>query len=272
MPHPLRSIRPGPTPASPKAGFGRLMLAGDVGNQKIDGTLRVEEHLVDLRIIKHSGANADYRALERVCLGAVEAIANMSQMTVTGMSITETTDSPQHKQHWLAEQALAWSGLPVVTLRPTGFIETFFVQIAANGVRENDELILPLGNAKTSPIAAVDVARVVTKILNNPAPHIGQIYNLTDPESADINRYAGYFSEALGRTIRYRSVPVSAVSEKLRQLGIPEHVVKHIAVLAELHGQGRFDRMTDDVFKLTGQKPMSMREFVKEHAALFSKS
>ena len=29
------------------------------------------------------------------------------------MSITESTDSPQHKLHWLAEQALSWSGLPV---------------------------------------------------------------------------------------------------------------------------------------------------------------
>ena len=40
----------------------------------------------------------------------VEAFVNMSQMTVTQMSINETTDSPQHKLHWLAEQALAWSG------------------------------------------------------------------------------------------------------------------------------------------------------------------
>jgi hypothetical protein len=34
------------------------------------------------------------------------------QMTVAQMSITETTASPQHKLHWLAEQALNWSGLP----------------------------------------------------------------------------------------------------------------------------------------------------------------
>ena len=45
----------------------------------------------------------------------VEAFVNMSQMTVTQMSISETTDSPQHKLHWLSEQALSWSGLPVVT-------------------------------------------------------------------------------------------------------------------------------------------------------------
>src|SRR5882672_714768 len=60
----------------------------------------------------------------------VEAFVNMSQMTVTQMSISETTDSPQHKLHWLAEQALSWSGLPVVTVRPTVFLEGFFLLLA----------------------------------------------------------------------------------------------------------------------------------------------
>lgn len=36
----------------------------------------------------------------------VKAFINMSQMTVSQMSITETTPSPQHKLHWLAEEAL----------------------------------------------------------------------------------------------------------------------------------------------------------------------
>src|SRR5215468_4945400 len=42
------------------------------------------------------------------------ALVNMSQMTVSQMSIHNTTPSPQQRQHWLGEQALAWSGLPVV--------------------------------------------------------------------------------------------------------------------------------------------------------------
>jgi uncharacterized protein YbjT (DUF2867 family) len=33
----------------------------------------------------------------------VKAFINMSQMTVSQMSITETTPSPQHKLHWLAD-------------------------------------------------------------------------------------------------------------------------------------------------------------------------
>jgi uncharacterized protein YbjT (DUF2867 family) len=202
----------------------------------------------------------------------VEAFVNMSQMTVTQMSITETTESPQHKLHWLAEQALAWSGLPVVTVRPTVFLEGFFLRLAAAGVRDSDELALPLGNSKTSPVSAVDVARAVSEILDDPAPHIGQVYNLTGFESADLDHYAHIFSEALGRTIRYRNVPLSAWTDTLRGVGVPAHLVNHLAVMAELHVQGRYDRMTDDVFKLTGKTPTSLYDFVKLHAAEFTLS
>jgi uncharacterized protein YbjT (DUF2867 family) len=47
-------------------------------------------------------------------------------MTVSQMSIQNTTPSHQQRQHWLGEQALAWSGLPIVTIRPTMFLDSFF--------------------------------------------------------------------------------------------------------------------------------------------------
>ncbi|CAB3744494.1 NAD(P)H azoreductase [Paraburkholderia sediminicola] len=201
----------------------------------------------------------------------IEALVNMSQMTVTEMSITETTNSPQHKLHWLAEQVLAWSGLPVVTVRPTVFLEGFFLRLADAGVRDRDELVLPLGSSRTSPISAVDVARAVSVILDDPAPHIGHVYNLTGPESADLEHYARAFSDALGRTIHYRDVPLSAWTNTLREVGVPTHLVDHLAVMAELHTQGRYDRMTDDLFKLTGKAPTNMHEFVTLHAAEFTR-
>ena len=201
----------------------------------------------------------------------VEAFVNMSQMTVTQMSITETTDSPQHKLHWLAEQALAWSGLPVVTVRPTVFLEGFFLRLAAAGVRESNELALPLGSSRTSPVSAVDVAHAVSVILDDPVPHIGHVYNLTGLESADLDHYARAFSEALGRTIRYRNVPLSEWSDKLREFGVATHLINHLAVMAALHAQGRYDRMTDDLFKLTGRTPTSVHDFVKLHATEFKR-
>lgn len=201
----------------------------------------------------------------------VEAFVNMSQMTVSQMSINETTDSPQHKLHWLSEQVLNWSGLPVITVRPTVFLEGFFLQLAADSVRDSDELALPLGSSKTSPISAIDVARAVAVILADPAPHIGQAYNLTGFESADLDHYARVFSQALGRPIRYQNVPLAGWTAKLRELGVSTHLLNHLAVMADLHSQGRYDRMTDDLFRLTGQAPMSMYDFVKSHTTDFTR-
>ena len=199
----------------------------------------------------------------------VEAFVNMSQMTISQMSISETTDSPQHKLHWLSEQALSWSGLPVVTVRPTVFLEGFFLQIAGPGVRASDTLALPFGDGKTSPISAVDVARAVAVILDDPRPHVGQIYDLTGPESADLDHYARVFSEVLGKPIRYRDIPTTAWSEGLRQGKFPEYVVRHLSAMAELTRQGRYDRMTDTMYKLTGKAPINMHDFVKLHIGDF---
>src|SRR6478672_10108729 len=77
----------------------------------------------------------------------VNALVNMSQMTVSGMSIQNTTPSHQQRQHWLSEQALAWSGLPVVTIRPTIFLESF-LPLAAPSVRNGDRIELPFGRGK----------------------------------------------------------------------------------------------------------------------------
>ena len=79
------------------------------------------------------------------------------------------------------------------------------------------------------------------------------------------------FSEALGRTIRYRDVPPGDWSAKLLEAGVPAHVVKHLSVMTELNKQGRYDRMTDDLLELTGQKPISMYDFVKLHQAEFAR-
>ena len=106
-------------------------------------------------------------------------------------------------------------------------------------------------------------------ILDDPAPHIGQIYDLTGPASADLDHYARVFSEALGRPIRYRDVPLPAWSEGLRQARFPEHLVRHLSAMAELTWQGRYDRMTDTLYKLTGEAPMNMRDFVKLHVPEF---
>lgn len=202
----------------------------------------------------------------------VKAFVNMSQMTVSQMSITETTPSPQHKLHWLAEQALNWSGLPVVHVRPTMFMEGFFRQMCAPLLKRSNVISLPMGDGKTSPICAEDVARAVAAILTNPAPHIGHIYNLAGPHSETMTYYAAEFSEALGRTITYEDIAPGPWRERLVNWGLPLHLIDHLTALGELNRQNRFDRASDDMLKLTDTPAMSLREFVRRNASAYDLS
>ncbi len=183
----------------------------------------------------------------------VKAFINMSQMTVSQMSITETTSSPQHKLHWLAEQTLKWSGLPVVHMRPTVFLEGFFLTLTPDSVRQSNQIRLPFGEGKT-----------------NPQPHIGKIYHLTGPQSENMHFFAQEYSKALGRTITFQDIPVEPWRDELLKRGWPVHVVNHLAAMGDLHRAGRFDRMSDDVLTLTGQRPLSVQEFVRKNAAAFT--
>ena len=202
----------------------------------------------------------------------VKAFINMSQMTLAQMSITETTASPQHKLHWLAEQALSWSGLPIVHVRPTVFLDGFFLLFTSDSVKHSDQIRLPFGEGKTSPNAAEDVARVVAALLANPQPHICQIYHLTGPQSENMHFYAQEYSKALGRTITFQDIPVEPWRDALLKRGLPVHLVNHLATMADLHRAGRYGRMSNDVLALTRHAPLSLQEFVRKHAATFTAS
>src|SRR5262245_53415988 len=199
----------------------------------------------------------------------VSALVNMSQMTVSQMSIQNTTSSSQQRQHWLSEQALAWSGLPVVTIRPTVFLEGFFLPLTAPSVRDRGRIELPFGRGKTSPVATADVARVVAGVLADPGPHLGRIYELTGPRSQDMDGVAREYSDALNREVTYSDIPPEEWERELKRAGLPEHLTHHLMTMAELNRANRYDRLADGVERLTGRPAMSVREFVSVHAEEF---
>ncbi|HWU37547.1 MAG TPA: NAD(P)H-binding protein, partial [Candidatus Acidoferrum sp.] len=143
--------------------------------------------------------------------GDLEVFVNISQMTVSQMSLYNMTDSPQQRQHWLAEQVLNWSGLPVVHLRPTVFLQNpFFLAWAAESITRDGTIRLPFGTGRTSPVDSRDVAEVAAVILANPTTHLGKVYELTGPRSQDMQGLAAEYSAALGLTITYVDVPFEA--------------------------------------------------------------
>lgn len=199
----------------------------------------------------------------------VAALVSMSQMTVSEMSLENTTSSPQQRQHWLSEQVLAWSGLPVVTIRPTVFLEGFFLPLTSTSVRDRNRIELPFGRGKTSPVATSDVAKVIAAVLADPEPHLGKVLELTGPRSQDLDGVAREYSAALQREIKYVDIPLEDWERALTKAGLQEHLIRHLVTMAKLNRAGRYDRLTDGVARLTGRPAVGVREFVSSHAKEF---
>ncbi|WP_327365484.1 NmrA family NAD(P)-binding protein [Streptomyces sp. NBC_01217] len=196
--------------------------------------------------------------------GGLDCLVSISQMTVSQMTATSTSESHQQRLHWLSEQVLNWSGLPVVHVRPTMFLDNpLFTTLAARSIQENGTLALPFGTGRTSPVSSADVARVVVTVLRDPAPHLGHVYELTGPRTLDMNGVAEEFSRGLGRPVSYVDVPPDQwTASVLSEAGLSPHTRQHIETMARLHRENRYDRATHDVERLTGQPAQTIESFV----------
>jgi hypothetical protein len=52
-------------------------------------------------------------------------------------------------------------------------------------------------------------------------------------------------------------------------MGLPPHTEQHVATMARLHRDNRYDRTTDGVERLTGIPPQSIEAFVAAHRTLY---
>jgi NAD(P)H dehydrogenase (quinone) len=200
--------------------------------------------------------------------GDLEALVNMSQMTVSQMSLTSRSESAQQRLHWLGEQVLDWSALPVVHVRPTMFLQSL-VPLTAESIARDGTIRLPFGDGRTSPVDTSDVADVIAAVLADPRAHLGHVYELTGARSQTLHELAADLAKGLGRPIRYVDVPREPWEEDLRRRGLPDHLVEHLTTMARLHAQNRYDRLTGDVERITGHAPTTATEFAARHASQF---
>ena len=205
-------------------------------------------------------------------VGHLDALVSLSQMTVSQMDALSMSESHHQRTHWLSEQVLNWSGLPVVHVRPTLFLDNpLFTTVAARSIADSGTIRLPFGTGRTSPIAVNDVARVVSTIVTDPGPYIGRVFELTGLRSQDMNGVAEEYARALSRPVSYVDIAADAWAKQvLAAASLGPYVDEHLLTVARLHRENRYDRMTSTVEEITGRPAASVEEFVRQHIDLFA--
>lgn len=191
----------------------------------------------------------------------VSAVVNLSQR-----SADRHSNSSSSKDHYVAEQLLNHSGLNVIHLRPTYFLEWLFYPWQLPLFLGQGVIRMPAGKGRHAPIGAEDQARVIAALLKNPDEHFGQTYPLFGPAEIDHHQMAAELSAALGRKIVFEDVSIGEYCDNIAAMGVPAYVVEHLRAAFDDYQRGVMSGMNDNVERLTGQKPMSVAQFARAHA------
>jgi uncharacterized protein YbjT (DUF2867 family) len=205
-------------------------------------------------------------------VGDLEALVAISQMTASQMDALSLSESHHQRMHWLSEQILNWSGLPVVHVRPTLFLDNpLFTTVAAPPLPTAAPSGCPSG--PVAPRRSRPTTSRGSPLLSWPAPgpYIGRVLELTGPRSQDINGIAEEYARALSRPVTYVDIPPETWARQvLAAAGLGPYVEEHLLTVARLHRENRYDRMTTTVQEITGRPAESVEEFVTRHRDLFA--
>lgn len=193
----------------------------------------------------------------------VAHIVNMSQRTARRYS-------PSHaaQNHWISERMFDNSGIPITHLRPTLFAEWLYY--FSSEIKQNSRLITPFDAARYAPIAGEDIGRVIAAVIADPAAHLGETYDLYGPEELTQMEVAQILSEELARKIEYVPLDTMSFEGVLKAKDFDPHFTQHVQGITKDFNSGISAGMNENVEKITGQRPMSIREYIRKNSFLFS--
>ena len=190
---------------------------------------------------------------------------------VSGSRFFILSDSPSviGRGHYAIERRLRESGIKWVILRPGFFMQNTFGQ--ATSIKNDSKIVLPF--PADLPFAFIDVrdtGAVGARVLLDPAPHAGKVYEFTGARS-NFGEFAEVFSQVLGRKITYVPVTFEQAEQVMKGRGMPEWLIIHQRTAGQIAADGGLaTETTEPIRNIVGRAPLTTKQFVEDHKAIFA--
>jgi NAD(P)H dehydrogenase (quinone) len=182
--------------------------------------------------------------------------------------------------HRGTEELLRSSGVHWTILRNSQYIDAVIEAQAPHALRSG-KWIASAADGKMAQVARTDCVAAAVAVLAEDG-HEDKLYNITGPELLSFREIAAIISEVSGRPIDYVVVDDEGMYAFFDSLGVPREAVPDqvvnaipwssddmVSVEAAVR-EGYLAVLTDDIERLTGRKPRSIREMAEEHRAILA--
>ncbi|MDJ1506809.1 SDR family oxidoreductase [Xanthocytophaga agilis] len=161
--------------------------------------------------------------------------------------------------HIKTERLLETSGLSYTILRNGLYMD--LVPAFIGNALETGMIYLPTGEGKIGMALRSEMAEAAATVLASDG-HENKIYTFVNTETFGYQNVATYLSEITGKPIQYISPTKEKFMATLSTAGIhmPQEYVN--ILLAQAQGEG--DLASEDLVKLLGRKPMSLKPFLEQ--------
>lgn len=174
--------------------------------------------------------------------------------------------------HHAVEQHLQ-AGPPGWTILRPGFFAQNLVSAYRPDIVEDNRIYVPAGGGRVAFVDLRDVGAVAASALLHLDAHQGNAYTLTGPEAFSFHAVARILTEATRRPIRYDPASILGYVWHLwhrRSLSLGQTVVQTILHVGLRLGQAATPDPTLE--HLLGHRPYDVREYIRDHASLWTKS
>jgi uncharacterized protein YbjT (DUF2867 family) len=142
--------------------------------------------------------------------------------------------------------------------------------IHSEEIREEDKIFIPAGRSKTSFIDAADIGLSIAVLLHEPEKYKNTAHTITGPEALDYYQVAAILSRITGRKITYdKPGYLKYRSYYIKKRGLDKGFVNVTIALYFMTRMGTAKKVTDDFYKLTGKKPRTFENFVRDNINAF---
>lgn len=259
---PLRALVRDEAKAAHLKAAGVELVVGDIADAKIvsKALTGVDKAFLLLPNGEHQEAH------EKQFTDLARAAGIKHLVKLSSMEAVAAAKTPIPRAHWAVEEYIRASGLAWTMVKPNFFMQNLLG--SARTIKEQGKFFLPMGAGTTGMADARDIGAVCAEVLTG-AGHAGKSYEITGPEVLTFLEVADRFTEVLGKKVEYVPMPMAQFRERMTNILKPWHLNAVCELFQEIADIG-LDHTTDTFRKLIGRDPISLRQFIKDHMALFS--
>jgi uncharacterized protein YbjT (DUF2867 family) len=169
--------------------------------------------------------------------------------------------------HALGEAAIEATGVALVSVRPTGFMDNALYW--AKGIQEHGVVRSATGDGRIPFIHSADIADVALTAMTAPGLE-GRRLAITGPEALSYAEMATRIGAAIGKSVRHEAISEEEAARFQRSLGeVPAMIEAHLSIYRAI-SEGRLATVTQQVEQILGRPATDFDRWIAEHAAAFT--